>query len=102
MPLGSVSPFRPTGSIGLSVGVVSTNVALAGGGDTIVVTNPSANLAFIRFGADATVIATTSDMPVLPNSNVILSVNSLIKFAAALTSSGTGSILFSRGDGSTV
>jgi hypothetical protein len=102
MPLGSVSPFRPTGSTGLSISVVSASVSLAGGGDTVVVTNPSTALAFIKFGADASVVASTSDMPVLPNSRVILSINSLIKYAAAMASSGTGSIFFSRGDGSTV
>jgi hypothetical protein len=33
---------------------------------------------------------------------VILSVNNLIKNAAAITPSGSGTILFSRGDGSTL
>ena len=102
MPLGSVSPFRPTGTIGLSTGSISVNAPLIGGGDSVVVTNPSAILAFIKFGADPSVAASTSDMPVLPNSRVILSINSLIGYVAAITPSGTGSILFSRGDGSLI
>lgn len=102
MPLGSVSPFRPTGTISLSTASVSANAPLAGGGDSVVVTNPSTALVFIRFGADPSVVASTSDMPVLPNSKIILSVNSLITYAAAVTPSGTGNILFSRGDGSNV
>ena len=100
MPLGSVSPFRPTGTISVSVGSVSSNTALPGGGDSVVVTNTTGALAYIRFGSDSTVIASAVDMPILANSRLILSVNSLISFAAAISPTGSGSILFSRGDGS--
>ena len=102
MPLGSVSPFRPTGTVSLSVGNVSTNAALSGGGDSVVVTNTTSALAYIRFGSDPTVTASIVDMPILPGSRLILSVNSLISYAAAISTSGSGSILFSRGDGSFV
>src|ERR1700761_2465901 len=102
MPIGSVSPFRPTGTVGLATTSVSSNTQLVGGGDSVVVTNPSTALAYVRFGSDATVIASTSDMPVLPNSYIILSVNSLITYAAAVAPSGTPTILFSRGDGSVI
>ncbi len=102
MPMGSVSPFRPTGSVSLSAGVTSANALLIGGGDSVVVTNTSAALVFIKFGADATVVASVSDMPVLPSSCVILSINSLIKSAAAISVSGTGSVIFTRGDGSAI
>ena len=100
MPLGSVSPFRPTGTVGVSVGNVSANAALSGGGDSVVVTNTTTGLAYIRFGSDLTVTASTADMPILPGSRLLLSVNSLISYAAAISPSGSGSILFSRGDGS--
>jgi hypothetical protein len=102
MPLGSVSPFRPTGTVSVSVGNVSSNVLLSGGGDSVVVTNPTTALAYIRFGSDSTTAATTVDMPVLPSSRLILSVNSLIRYVAAISPAGSGSILFSRGDGSFV
>jgi hypothetical protein len=75
---------------------------LTGGGDSVVVTNSSAVLVYVRFGSDTTVTATTADMPVLAGSRVILSVNSLIRYAAAITPSGSGTVLFSRGDGSTL
>lgn len=100
MPLGSVSPFRPTGTVSVSVGDVSANVRLAGGGDLVVVTNTTSALAFVRFGSDATVAASSSDMPVLAGSRLILSVNSLISYAAAVSPLGSGSLFFSRGDGS--
>jgi hypothetical protein len=100
MPLGSVSPFRPTGTMSVSVGSVSTNAPLSGGGDSVVVTNTTSALVYIRFGSDPTVVASTADMPILPGSKLILSVNSLISYAAAISPSGSGSVLFSRGDGS--
>jgi len=100
MAIGSISAFRATGTVSLSAGTTSTNVALSGGGETIVVTNPTTNLAFVRFGSDATVVASVTDMPILPNSRIVLSVNSLISYAAALFSSGSGTVLFTRGDGS--
>jgi hypothetical protein len=99
MPLGSVSPFRPTGTVSVSVGNVSANTYLLGGGDSVVVTNTTGALTYIRFGSDSTVTASISDMPILAGSRLILSVNSLISYAAAISPSGSGTILFSRGDG---
>jgi hypothetical protein len=99
MPLGSVGPFRPTGTVSVLVSNVSSNVPLAGGGDSVVVTNTTTALGYVRFGSDATVAASTADMPVLAGSRIILSVNSLISYAAAISPAGSGSILFSRGDG---
>lgn len=102
MPLGSVSPFRPSGTVGVTATTTSANIALTGGGDTVVVTNPSTSLAYVRFGSDSTVAATTGDMPVLPNSHVMLAVNTLITYGAAVLQSGIGNIIFSRGDGSVI
>jgi hypothetical protein len=102
MPIGSVSPFRPTGTVSIAATNVSANISLSGGGDSVVVTNTSTVLVYIRFGSDSTVTATTVDMPVLANSRLILSVNSLIRYAAAIAATGSGTVLFSRGDGSTL
>jgi len=54
----------------------------------------------VRFGADASVAATAADMPVLPGARVMLAANPLITYAAAALASGSGSVLFTRGDGS--
>jgi hypothetical protein len=102
MPLGSVSPFRPTGTVGVSVGSVSANTPLSGAGDSVVVTNAATALAYIRFGSDPSIAAATGDMPVLAGDRIILSVNSLISYGAAISPAGSGSVLFSRGDGSIV
>jgi len=100
MAMGANSAFRPTGTVSLNVGTTSANVLLAGGGESVVVTNPTSYLAYVRFGSDATVVASASDMPILAGSRAILSVNSLISYAAALLTSGSGNVLITRGDGS--
>ena len=65
----------------------------------MVVTNTTGSLAFVRFGADATVAASASDMPVLAGSRVIIAANPLITYAAVVLASGTGLVLLTRGDG---
>jgi hypothetical protein len=100
MPVGATSPFRPTGTASLSATTAASSVLLQGGGDSVVVTNTTASLAFVRFGADPTVSASVADMPVLPNSKVMLAINSLITHASAVLASGSGPVLFTRGDGS--
>ena len=100
MALGSTSPFRPTGSVSVAATTVSAASPLAGGGESVVVTNNSASVAFVRFGSDNTVSASSADMPVLPNSRVMLSINSLIGFVATALASGSGNVFFTRGDGS--
>ena len=102
MPLGSISPFRPTGTMTISVGSTSASAPLSGGGDSVVVTNTTSTLAYIRFGSDSTITASPSDMPVLGGSQIILSINSLISYAAVISPTGSGGVLFSRGDGSIV
>ncbi len=100
MAIGSIMPFRPTGTVSLGATTTSANVALAGGGDSVVVTNICTSLAYVRFGSDTSVVATLADMPVLPNSRVMLGVNPIIAYAAVVLASGTGSVLLTRGDGS--
>jgi len=102
MAIGSTSPFRPTGTVSLNAGITSTSVQLIGGGEAIVVTNPTAMLAYVRFGADPSVSASSVDMPVLPESRIMLSANSLINYVAAMLTGGSGTLLFTRGDGSYV
>jgi hypothetical protein len=102
MASGSISPFRPSGTVSLVSGTSSAAVQLAGGGETVLVTNTAASLAYIKFGGDLTVLATTADMPVLPASRVLLTVNPLIQTVACMLTSGSGTVLFTRGDGSLI
>jgi hypothetical protein len=81
---------------------VSANVQLAGSGETLLVTNPTPSLAFVNFGSDPTVQATTSNMPVLPNSRVLLNCGPVVSYCAAILSAGSGSMMFTRGSGSSI
>ncbi len=100
MASGSITPFRPSGTASLNATTSSAAVPLAGGGDSVVVTNTSASLAYVRFGADPSVSAAIIDMPVMANAKVMLAVNSLVTYAAAVLVAGSGAVLFTRGDGS--
>ncbi|MGH3635890.1 MAG: hypothetical protein ACREFY_01365 [Acetobacteraceae bacterium] len=102
MAIGSTQPFRPAGTVSLAATTSSASVALAGGGETVVVTNTTTALAFVRFGADPSVTATVADMPVLAGARVMLAANPLITHAAAVLATGSGNVLFTRGDGSFV
>jgi hypothetical protein len=102
MAIGSVSPFRPSGTAVVSAGGVSVNTLLTAGGDTVVVTNATGAIIFIKFGSDSLVTASTADFPVLANSAMIFSVNPLVTYAAAIAPSASGNVYFSRGDGSII
>jgi hypothetical protein len=91
----------PVATVAMASGIVSTNVQLAGGGETILITNPTTSLAYVRFGSDSTVQATITDTPLLPNSRILLRCGPMVTYCAAILSSGNGSIMFTRGDGST-
>jgi hypothetical protein len=102
MTIGSIQPFYPTGTATVAASTTPASIALAGGGETVLVTNATTALAFIRFGADASVVANNADMPVLPGSKLLLGINGLICYASILLATGTGEVYFSRGDGSVV
>jgi hypothetical protein len=61
-----------------------------------------ASLAYVRFGADPSISASNADMPVMANARMMLAVNSLVRYAAAVLAAGSGTLLFTRGDGSYV
>lgn len=102
MAIGSTQPFSPAGTASLVATTSSSGLTLAGAGDTVLVTNASASVALIRFGADASVSAGPGDTPVLPNSRVLLGVNGLITHAAAVLASGSGPVFFTLGGGSSI
>lgn len=102
MALGSVSAFLPAGTASIAATTTASAIALVGGGETVVVTNASASVAFVRFGTDPSVTASSVDMPVLANSRVVLTVNPIVSYAAIVLTSGTGSVFVTRGNGSSL
>jgi hypothetical protein len=100
MALGSVSAFLSSGTSSVLATTTAGAISLAGGGDTVVVTNASSSVAFVRFGIDQSVSASSLDMPVLANSRVVLSVNPTVSYASVVLVSGTGTVFLTRGSGS--
>ncbi len=100
MSAGATKSFQPMGTVTLASSTVSTSALLVGGGDAVLVTNPGISLAFVKFGADPSVQATVADTPILPNSVLLLRCGPLSAYCAAILSSGSGSLMFTRGDGS--
>lgn len=102
MALGSASAFRPTGTVPIAASTTSSACALSGGGEAIVITNPTSSLAFVRFGVDPSVTASNTDVPILPNAKLMIAVNPAVTYGAAILGSGAGTIFLTRGDGSYV
>ena len=102
MSLGAANAFQPAATVAVASSTVSANAQLAGGGESVLITNPNASLLYVRFGSDATVQATTSDTPVLPNSRILLRCGPLVTYFATILASGSGSVMFTRGDGSSI
>jgi DNA-binding beta-propeller fold protein YncE len=98
--LGSSSAFRPNGTVSISATATSNAVALNSGGESVVVTNTTASIVFVRFGADPSVTASTIDMPILPGTRAMLAINPAVTYAAVTLGSGSGTVYLTRGDGS--
>ena len=101
MANGTNAPFQPAYSVSISASTTSSNVFLPGNGESVLVTNPTGNLAYFTFGSDQTLISNTTGTPVLPNSKLLLRCGPLVNYAAALLSAGNGTVFVTRGDGST-
>jgi hypothetical protein len=99
---GAINPFQPIATVTLACGTVSANIQLMAGGESLLVTNSTSSLAFVRFGSDNTVAATTSDTPILPNSKILLRCGYFVSYCAAVLGSGSGSMMITRGDGSSI
>lgn len=102
MSSGSINPFQPSSTTAIAASTASANAALPVAGDVVVVTNTAAALAYVKFGMDVSVQASASDMPVLPNSRVLLRCGHLTAYCAAILASGSGAVLFTRGNGSSI
>jgi hypothetical protein len=94
------SPFQPVATVTMAASTVSVNVQLAGSGASLLITNPTASLAYVKFGADPALQATATDMPILPNSRILIQCGTLVTYCAAILAVGSGAVLVTRGHGS--
>jgi hypothetical protein len=100
LSIGASNAFQPSATVAIASGAVSANVQLTGGGESVLITNPTTSLAYVRFGSDPTVQATVSDTPILPNSKILFRCGPLVSYCAVILGSGSGVILLTHGDGS--
>lgn len=99
MATGSTQPLMVSATATLAAGTTSANIALAGTGEAVLVYNAASVVAFIRFGMDNTVVATAADMPIPPGTRMLIHASEFSKTVAAVLASGSGTVYFSRGQG---
>jgi len=98
--MGSTQPFRPSGTAVLAAGIGSANVPLVGGGDAVLIYNSSAAVAYVRFGTAPSVAANAADTPIPPGARMLMHLGGpFVTIAAALLAAGSGTVFFTRGDG---
>lgn len=101
---GQVQAFRPSGCVSIAATTTSQDVTLPTGGDTIVVDNAGSDFCFVNFGG-AAVVATGSPAPSFPvpaGQHRQFACPGLVTTAAVIMNTGTGTVFFTRGDGTAI
>ncbi len=99
MASGSTQPFRPAGTASVAASATSAAVRLSGGGQAVLVYNASGATAFFKLGAAAGLTALNTDTPVPAGARMLVDGGPFVSYAAAVLSSGTGTVYFTLGDG---
>jgi hypothetical protein len=99
-----MNPFKPTANtVSISVGAASANVQIDASVSVwrqIRIMNNGSATAWIRFGTDNTVAATTAaDIPIGPGTCEVMTVHATPIWVAAIAAGATGSIYFTPGAG---
>jgi hypothetical protein len=101
---GQVQSFRPSGCVSASATTASQVVALPPGGDTVVVDNAGSDFCFVNFGGSA-IVATGAPNPSFPvpaGQHRQFACPATVTAASVIMNSGTGTIFFTRGDGTAI
>lgn len=104
MAKGSTQPFHAAATAMAACAGEAVTVALApASGDSVLVYNTSASIAFVRFcGGGAATVDPALDIPIPPGASRLLGISPLVTQAAVCvgaTGTGTGNVYLSRGDG---
>lgn len=104
MALGQNPAFTGGGITVVAASTTSAGVPLAGAGDTAVVTNTSAALAWVVFGggSSAPVAVSGACTPVLPGAQRVVGCGALSTQMAVVLATGTGAVYVERGTGSAI
>lgn len=94
---GSVTPYMPSGNASLAAGVSSSRVVLPSADTAVWVQNLGSATVYLKFG-NSSVVATTSDTPLLAGQNALLN-SAAATHLAGITASGTASLTITTGTG---
>ena len=78
-------------TVSLSPTTTSSNTAITAGASRLVVTNYGSDVVFVSF-ADSSATAATTDLPVLPNSQIIISCTVTAASVAARTATAASGV----------
>jgi hypothetical protein len=101
---GQVQAFKPSGCVSAAATTASQDVTLPTGGDSIVVDNAGSDFCFVNFGG-AAVVATGSPSPSFPvpaGQHRVFYCPYSVTTVAVIMNSGTGTVFFTRGDGTPI
>jgi hypothetical protein len=101
---GQIQSFRPSGCVAAAATTTTQSVALPIGGDTVVIDNAGGDFCFVNFGGSA-VIATGAPNPSFPipaGQHRQFACPATVTMAGVITNSGTGTVFFTRGDGTAI
>lgn len=88
MTVGAVNPVKPAGTVAITTAAASSvSAALPDSGDSLVITNTTSGVVFVRVGAQAPT-ATVADYPVLAGGRALLAAGPYIGFVAVFAPSG--------------
>jgi hypothetical protein len=101
---GQIQSFRPSGCVSINASTTSQDVTLPAGGDTVVVDNAGNDYCFVNFGG-AAIVASGSPNPSFPvpaGQHRQFACPITVTTAGVIMNSGTGTIFFTRGDGTAI
>ena len=98
MSTGSTQPFVPAGTLTLAA-TTTTAAGSLPAGDTVLVYNATAGIAFVAFGNGSATATVAAGVPVPPGASRLLFVGPVVNFAAAILSAGSGNVYFTAGTG---
>jgi hypothetical protein len=99
MSAGAVQGFKPSGTLTVAASTTSAGGKLPGGGESVLVYNASAAIAFVHFDAQTTAATVVADTPVPAGARMLFQVGVFSTYASVVLASGSGNVYFSRGDG---
>lgn len=108
MAYGANPPFQSGNLLAFAAGAVSAVSALPGTGESVIVTNLSASIAYVFFSTDPSAVAVipapglsvAGGLVVLSGAQRVCGCPSIATQVAAILAVGSGTLLIERGNGS--